>query len=160
MKSPFQRARMIAPVFLLVLILGCEPAREEIVHTGTGGGAEGPATTATALEGGGELDATPGGAVEVTLTDFRIDMPSTLPAGPTTFRVTNAGKAEHNFEVEGEGIETKLAQNLQPGESGSLEVDLQPGTYHVYCPVANHEERGMEMELMVTEPSPAGSTSL
>ena len=160
MKNPFQLLRMIAPAFLLVSILACDPAREEIVHTGTGGAEEGPATTATALEGEGENEAPAGGAVEVTLTDFRIDMPATLPAGPTTFQITNAGKSEHNFEVEGQGIETELAQNLQPGESGTLEVDLRPGTYHVYCPVANHEERGMEMELMVTEPSPAGSTSL
>lgn len=160
MKNPVQLVRIIALACLLVSALACDPAREEIVHTTTGGGEEGPPATATALEGSGEMEATPGGAVEVTLTDFRIDMPSTLPAGPTTFRITNAGKSEHNFEVEGEGIETELAQNLQPGESGTLEVDLRPGTYHVYCPVANHEERGMAVELMVTEPSPAGSTSL
>ena len=98
---------------------------------------------------------TPTGAagclVEVTETEFAIEMPDTLPAGPVTFRVTNAGTIEHNFEVEGQGIEEELPANLQPGESGTLEVDLEPGTYEVYCPVGNHEAQGMRVELTVTE---------
>lgn len=158
MKNPFRLIRVLAPASLILMIAACDPAHEEIVHTGTVGEAGVP-TTATMPSDTGETEPA-GGAVEVTLTDHRIDMPSTLPAGPTTFSITNAGKAEHNFEVEGQGIETELAQNLRPGETGTLQVDLRPGTYHVYCPVANHQERGMEMELTVTEPSPAGTTSL
>lgn len=91
-----------------------------------------------------------GNTVEVSLTNFEIGMPSELPAGPTTFQVTNNGDSVHNFEVEGQGIEAVLEQDLQPGESATLEVDLQAGTYEVYCPVGNHADRGMSLELTVT----------
>lgn len=89
--------------------------------------------------------------VEVGLTEFQIDMPETLPPGRTTFRVTNDGAVEHNFEVEGQGMEEVLQQNLAPGDSATLEVDLQPGTYEIYCPVGNHADQGMRMELTVEE---------
>jgi hypothetical protein len=96
-------------------------------------------------------DAAVGGEVEVSLTEFAIDMPTTLPAGPTTFVVSNNGSFEHNFEIESEelGIEVALAANLAPGETATLEVDLPAGTYEVYCPVGNHREQGMEVELTV-----------
>ncbi len=89
--------------------------------------------------------------VDVTLVSFQIEMPASLPAGPTTFTITNNGTHEHSFEVAGNGIEEKLEANLQPGESGTLEVDLPPGTYEVYCPVADHKDQGMLVELTVTE---------
>ncbi|MFW6296175.1 MAG: hypothetical protein ACOC04_03170, partial [Halothece sp.] len=60
-----------------------------------------------------------------------------------------SGEIEHNFEIEGQGIEREFEQNLQPGESATMEVNLEPGTYRAYCPVGNHPERGMSMELTV-----------
>jgi hypothetical protein len=88
--------------------------------------------------------------VEVTLIDGQIQMVNSLPAGSMTFMVTNNGTKEHGFEVEGNGIEEELDPTLQPGENGTLQVDLQPGTYEVYCPVGNHRAEGMTMQLMVT----------
>jgi uncharacterized cupredoxin-like copper-binding protein len=32
-----------------------------------------------------------------------------------------------------------------------MTLDLQPGTYEVYCPVGNHEDMGMRLELTVTK---------
>ncbi len=89
--------------------------------------------------------------VAVELTEWQINMPTSIPAGLTVFEVTNTGNAVHNFEIEGQGIEQVFEANLQSGESGTLEVDLEPGTYRVYCPVGNHAGRGMELELTVTE---------
>jgi hypothetical protein len=91
------------------------------------------------------------GEVEVSLTDFAIDMPETLPAGSTTFVVTNDGDATHGFEIESEelGVEEGLEQNLEPGQSATLEVDLEAGTYEVYCPVGNHADMGMSLEVTV-----------
>jgi hypothetical protein len=97
--------------------------------------------------------------VEVTLVDGQINMVDSLPTGPTTFMITNEGTHEHGFEIEGNGIEEELDPTLQPGESGTLEVDLQPGTYEVYCPVANHREEGMTMQLTVTGEEAAGAPS-
>lgn len=91
-----------------------------------------------------------GDTVEVSLVDHDINMPSTLPPGFTVFRVTNQGDEEHNFEVEGQGDEHVFPQDLQPGETQTMEVDLQEGSYVVYCPVSNHRSLGMELNLTVT----------
>jgi len=88
--------------------------------------------------------------VKVELTEFNIDMPASLPAGTTVFEVTNAGTTEHNFEIEGQGLAEVFETNLQPGETRTLQVDLQAGAYEVYCPVGNHREEGMSVELTVT----------
>ncbi|HEX6160112.1 MAG TPA: hypothetical protein VF111_08100 [Thermoanaerobaculia bacterium] len=36
----------------------------------------------------------------------------------------------------------------QPGQPAKLVVDLRAGTYKVYCPVADHEERGITRPLV------------
>lgn len=87
--------------------------------------------------------------VQVALVDYRIDMPASLLSGPVTFNVTNSGSHEHSFEIEGEGIEKKLDRPLQPGQSAQLRAELRSGTYKVYCPVADHEGRGMTRQLVV-----------
>jgi predicted lipoprotein with Yx(FWY)xxD motif/uncharacterized cupredoxin-like copper-binding protein len=92
-----------------------------------------------------------GNQVEVVLTEFEIQMATELPAGQTVFMISNTGEFPHNFEIEGQGIEMELEQDLQGGEHGMLEVNLEPGTYTIYCPVGNHEDRGMTLELTVTE---------
>ena len=88
---------------------------------------------------------------EVGLTEYEIAMPTSLSAGSQTFRVTNNGTTEHNFEVEGQGIEQEFETNLSPGETQTMQLDLAPGTYEVYCPVGNHRDQGMELQLTVTE---------
>jgi hypothetical protein len=93
--------------------------------------------------------ATEGGTVQVSLVEYSIEMPTSIPAGPTTFEITNDGTEEHGFDIEGEGVAEELDPTLQPGESGTLEVDLQPGTYTIYCPVGDHRSEGMEIELTV-----------
>jgi uncharacterized cupredoxin-like copper-binding protein len=70
--------------------------------------------------------------------------------GEVTFDVTNDGETVHNLEVEGPSGEAELPDDLQPGDSGSLAVDLsEPGMYKFYCPVGNHEELGMVGEVTV-----------
>ena len=89
------------------------------------------------------------GSVEVKLTEYKIEMPASVGAGVTTFKVTNTGEKTHGFEIEGNGIEKALEPRLKKGESGSLQVDLKPGTYKVYCPVHGHKMRGMSLDLAV-----------
>ena len=89
------------------------------------------------------------GSVDVKLTEYKIEMPASVSAGATTFKVTNTGKEAHGFEIEGNGIEKALKPRLKKGESGSLQVDLKPGTYEVYCPVLGHKRRGMSLNLTV-----------
>jgi uncharacterized cupredoxin-like copper-binding protein len=102
-------------------------------------------TGATGAAGGGRAQ-----TVDVSETEFAIDPANpTVKSGTITFNVSNDGEIVHNLEVEGNGIEEELSQDLQPGDSGKLTVDLQPGTYEWYCPIGNHAEQGMEGELVV-----------
>ena len=86
--------------------------------------------------------------IEVKLSEYKIEMPETVPAGSTTFKVTNAGKEMHNFEIEGNGIEKRVGK-LNPGETKTLLVELKPGKYEVYCPVPGHKSHGMSLDLTV-----------
>jgi uncharacterized cupredoxin-like copper-binding protein len=87
--------------------------------------------------------------VEVTLNEHRIDMPKSLGSGKTAFVVRNSGKEKHNFEIEGQGIDKKFMTSLSPDESKVLHVDLAPGNYKVICPVKDHEEEGMKLNVTV-----------
>lgn len=89
------------------------------------------------------------GSVEVKLTEYKIEMPALIGAGVTTFNVTNTGNETHGFEIEGNGLEKTLKPRLKKGESNSLQVDLKPGTYKVYCPVIGHKWHGMSLDLTV-----------
>ena len=91
--------------------------------------------------------------VGVVLNEFSIAMPTELKAGPTRFNVTNVGAAQHNLIIQGEGTDERLAEeNLAPRTSASIELDLAPGTYTVFCPVGEgaHRANGMEVTLTVT----------
>jgi uncharacterized cupredoxin-like copper-binding protein len=110
-------------------------------------------TAATTTETTGAADAAgaAGETVDVTATDFEFD-PSdpTVKPGEVTFDVTNDGETLHNIEVEGPSGEAELPEDLQPGDSGELSVDLsEPGKYRFYCPVGNHEQLGMVGEVTV-----------
>lgn len=85
---------------------------------------------------------------EVHLIEYAIHMPDTLPAGRVAFNIENGGKEKHAFEIEGNGIEQKTNE-LTRGNTASLEVDLKPGTYTVYCPVDGHAEKGMKKTVVV-----------
>jgi uncharacterized cupredoxin-like copper-binding protein len=92
-----------------------------------------------------------GGTVNLSGTDYKFD-PSdpTVKAGEVTFVLKNDGQTTHSIEVEGPNGEAELEQDLAPGESGELKVDLsEPGTYEFYCPVDDHKGLGMEGEVTV-----------
>jgi uncharacterized cupredoxin-like copper-binding protein len=87
--------------------------------------------------------------VNVTLTDYRIDMPASLKPSKTAFIVKNAGKKKHNFEVKGDGTDQKFLANLGPNETKVLHVVLKRGTYTVLCPVDLHAQKGMQTTVTV-----------
>lgn len=99
------------------------------------------------IAGGGQADQT----VRVSLIDLEIDMPTEIPAGRVTFEVTNDGDLVHNFEIEGQGVEESFDEDLQPGESKTMTVDIEEGDYYVYCPVDDHEEQGMALDVEAAE---------
>ena len=90
-----------------------------------------------------------GEVVEVGLNDFYIDMPTSLPAGPVTFFITNYGPSTHSFEIDGPGIDEALTHELEPGQQGAFTVELQAGTYSVICPIPGHRDSGMSLVVTV-----------
>ncbi len=92
------------------------------------------------------------GKVTVRLSEYKVELPETLHAGPTTFVVHNEGEKTHSFKIEGPGIppDTLLAKPIPPGTTGELTVTLQPGEYKVFCPIGSHEGKGMVRKLTVT----------
>jgi plastocyanin len=126
---------------------------------GCGGGDDSSSTEATTSSstteqtsgGGGGGSGGGGETIDVSETDFKLDPADpTVKAGQVTINATNDGQTTHNIEIEGNGIEeTTLPNDLAPGDNGSLTVDLKPGTYEWYCPVANHKDLGMKGEVTV-----------
>jgi len=88
--------------------------------------------------------------VEVGLSEYAIDMPASLPAGPVTFLITNDGSLVHGFTIEGPGVDTALTHDLEPGDTGAVTVNLQPGTYAITSPVPGDRDNGMSLVLTVS----------
>lgn len=138
-------------VFFLpvLLVAACGPEQQVATPPRPTSQAPAAAVTTPANEGAFPSDATTpaAGAIEVELTEFHIQMPSSIPAGPITFQVMNTGSVAHNFKIEGMRIEQEFHSNLQPGETSAMQVDLKPGAYEIYCPVGSHKELGMVLEV-------------
>ncbi len=90
-------------------------------------------------------------AVPVTLTEFKIEMGrDTVSAGTVKFNIKNEGATTHGFYIKGEGA-NKGSREIAAGESASFSLALKPGTYEVYCPLADlsHKKAGMSRTLVV-----------
>jgi uncharacterized cupredoxin-like copper-binding protein len=88
--------------------------------------------------------------VEVQLSEYKIDMPETLPAGPTNFILHNEGGKSHSFKIEGPGLDGPFSSPIPPHTKGALQVTLQAGEYKVTCPIGSHSMKGMTKTLTVT----------
>ena len=112
-----------------------------------------------------------GGPSKVTLTlgDFTIQAsPASVPAGKITFTAKNVGKIDHEVAV----IKTDLAhdklpprandpkkvaedgnlgeiEDIAPGASKDLTLDLKPGKYVLICNVESHYASGMHIPFEV-----------
>ena len=100
-------------------------------------------TEDTAQTGGG------GESITISETEFALDPADpTVAAGEVTITAVNDGATLHNLEVEGNGIE-EITDDLDPGQSDELTIELAPGTYEIYCAIGSHKDQGMEGELTV-----------
>lgn len=136
-----------------------------LVGTGCGSGAE-TADTDAAVAAGTEVEtgtsapsstrtSAPVGEQEAEtvgaqLVDFAIELDEDgFDAGTYEFEVVNEGDASHDFVVELDGADVAATQVLQPGQSETLTVDLEPGSYVFCCSVGNHRAMGMEVSVEV-----------
>jgi plastocyanin len=154
----------LAVVAALVMALGaCGSDDDEGGGSGGGAGAQQEESSS----GGGGSGAGGGGGsgggstVQVSATEFKFDPANPkVKAGKVKFEMTNDGQAPHALEIEGEGVEEET-DTIDGGESTTLTVELAEGTYRIYCPVGDHEERGMVGTLTVgaAAPSSGGTTT-
>lgn len=108
------------------------------------------ATLALAACGGGDddsgaSDGEPVATVKLEQTEYRFDpaVPKVEGVGVVKIEVTNSGKIGHALEVVGPEREFEV-EAIAPGETATLEADLgEPGFYKWYCPIADHDDRGM-----------------
>ena len=89
--------------------------------------------------------------IRVSLDEFTIRLSSSIPAGETTFVITNRGSVNHSFVIVGGDAEASLDSPVRPGQTVELTVELPAGTYQILCPVASHDSLGMTRELVVTD---------
>ena len=104
---------------------------------------------------GGDSESGGGSQVAVTASDSACEVSDTeLDAGPVTFNVTNEGSQVTEVYVYGEedGEFSRIineVENIGPGTSQDLSVDLSAGTYEVACKPGQTGE-GIRQEITVT----------
>lgn len=89
--------------------------------------------------------------IEVTATEFALAAEPRDGLIPADYLIVlrNEGSAVHALAISGPGVDEETRQ-LQPGEdSVDLRARLLPGSYVLWCPVGDHRDRGMEIELIV-----------
>jgi uncharacterized cupredoxin-like copper-binding protein len=114
-----------------------------------------------------------GGAQQVSLTEWKVDAPTSLKAGQVALKISNGGTVEHellvfksdldpaqyptdsdgNIKEDGTGI-TKVSDgdNIAVGGSQTRTVDLtQPGKYLFFCNIPSHFKQGMVKVVTVTQ---------
>ena len=85
-----------------------------------------------------------GTVVTVVATEFAFELSEqSFAPGTYTFVLENQGAMPHDLAIEGPGVETASAL-IGPGETTELTVEIQAGTYELWCTVAGHRSQGME----------------
>ncbi len=111
------------------------------------------------------------GPEAVTLSEWKVDVASTLNAGTTTLNISNNGTIEHELLVfksdlapsayptdaagdikeDGAGITlVSDGDNIAVGGAQARTIDLAPGTYLFVCNIPGHFKAGMFLVVTVT----------
>jgi hypothetical protein len=89
--------------------------------------------------------------VQVTALEFEYRLSRlSLRQGPALIELVNYGEDEHDLVLRRVGgTKTWKLRKLLPGARATLSVRLRPGTYRLWCEVADHRVRGMRATLRV-----------
>jgi plastocyanin len=113
--------------------------------------------------GGGAAAVYAQSTTTVVLTEFTFNPDQlVVPAGRDTFTMQNTGRFPHNIHIEGNGVAVDVKPDgpVDGGASFTGAVTLAPGTYQVWCPVANHREQGMVGTLTVAGTAAGGAVQV
>jgi hypothetical protein len=92
-----------------------------------------------------------GAIVEVEFYELKIHMPTVIPSGNITFRISNPSDNDHSFKIDGNGIEQSYPNDINEGQTVDFTINnLRPGTYNVYCTMVGHNIAGERLEITVT----------
>ena len=100
---------------------------------------------------GGSGASRTGTKVIATETEYHIALSRTsFSPGTYTFVAVDKGKASHNLNVVGPGVNANIGQLLSPGGSASVTVTLRKGRYDIFCSVPGHQAKGMDVKITVS----------
>ncbi len=86
----------------------------------------------------------PTGAIAVAQVDYRLRPQAVRTrAGRVTLEVVNRGRLAHTLRLRRGATEWAAVPSLLPGARARARRRLAPGTYTMFCVIANHEELGM-----------------
>jgi plastocyanin len=91
-----------------------------------------------------EVVAAPTGEFKWTQLEYR------ATAGDVTFVVSNPSFVNHNFSVQGNGVNVESEEFGENQTKNYTLNGLQPGEYQIICTVPGHAEGGMISKLIVT----------
>ena len=89
------------------------------------------------------------GEREFTIAPYR----TSVPKGLVRFNVTNFGEDGHNLTIirASDGKRLAASPEIRSGRQYTLRVRLKrPGTYRLYCTIADHKRLGMKTKIRVT----------
>ncbi|MEA2265230.1 MAG: hypothetical protein QOE27_813 [Solirubrobacteraceae bacterium] len=73
-----------------------------------------------------------------------------VAAGSVELNVSNIGQDDHNLTISQNGVAVAQTPILHPGEPATtVTAQLAPGTYRLYCSLADHDHLGMHATLVV-----------
>lgn len=87
---------------------------------------------------------------------------TSVPAGKVTFTAKNVGQVPHELMIErmpikmdapgqpNEDAALGMIEDMEPGQSGHMTLDLKPGTYMLFCNVPGHYAMGQHTMFKVT----------
>ena len=136
-------ARVVAAAALVLLLGACS-------STTADNGTTNPPAAYGAGAAASPSVAPVGTSVGVVEKEFSITLDKTsFTPGDYTFAIQNQGSFPHNLTIEGPGVDSKASPTLGAGESGSLTVALQKGSYELWCSVPGHKDKGMDIKITV-----------
>ncbi|HJL89310.1 MAG TPA: hypothetical protein QF905_03155 [Acidimicrobiales bacterium] len=132
-RSMAPRRANASPAVLVAIIIGFVVAVVLIVFV--------------ALQGGDDTPPVEPGTTVVTATEFAYSPTRIAVDGGATFLLRNEGAVYHDLRIE--GIDDFSLEAL-PDEDATGSIELEVGTYVLFCSVPGHRDAGMVAELQVS----------
>jgi len=105
--------------------------------------------TITKPEGEGEPPSVPHVQVSADEWEFKLSRTS-VPAGKVVLEFVNVGQDEHNLNyTPPEGPSAEPVANTPSKGVADVTLQMQPGSYTLFCSLPTHEQKGMKATLTV-----------